>query len=171
MSMGIQSFIKQNVLREQRRYVSNEQFTIVLDEARAMLSISDMVYAYTGIRRIARESGDKELQTNLEFPQKSGTLVPLIWENLNLYFAAKYKTKSGEEISSEDSEFIENIEKRRDMWEMYLREAGNQHDDKYSAVILLGDTDDDARNSCVYGVEGEPHEKTDNSMVSGDCYG
>ena len=38
------------------------------------------------------------------------------------------------------------------MWEMYLREAENQHDDKYSAVILLGDTEDDARNSCVYGV-------------------
>ena len=105
LSMGIQSFIKQNVLRKQED-VSNEQFTSVLDEARAMLSISDMVYAYTGIRRIARESGDKELQTKLEFPQKSGTLVPLIWENLNLYFAAKYKTKSGEEISSEDSEFI-----------------------------------------------------------------
>ena len=38
------------------------------------------------------------------------------------------------------------------MWEMYLREAENQHDDKYSAVILLGDNEDDARNSCVYGV-------------------
>lgn len=109
-----------------KRVTSKNQFISVLDEAKSMLAISDMVYAYTGMRRLARESGDAALQTKLEFPQKSGVLVPIIWENLKLLDAKKNHqgTKSKEQLgSSENSEFIDDMVKRKEMWEVYLHEV------------------------------------------------
>lgn len=107
----------------------------MLDEARDMLAISDMVYDFTALRRLARAKNNTELSQKLSVPQKVSTVVPVIWENLDLL--------KGKCMIEKDS-----------MWQGYLSEGeSDQHSgDSGSEIILLGDSKEDARISCVYGV-------------------
>ena len=108
----------------------------VFDESKAMLTLSDMIYAFSSLRSYARRQGDKELLHKLRVPQISSTLTPAIIDNIHLL-------KGG---STYGPSFIERAS------QTVNRDEYVKNSNLNSELICFGDDPDDCKNSCVYGV-------------------
>lgn len=101
-----------------------------------MLTLSDMVYVFTALRRHARKTRDAALQERLAVPQISSTLVPQIVDNVHLLGKGR----------CHDDDFCARAIQTVNRNELT---AGST---ETSEVIYIGDSEDDRRNSCVYGI-------------------
>lgn len=108
----------------------------VYEEGKVMLILSDMVYSFSALRKYATQTNDIELQKKLQVPQISSTLTPAIVDNLHLLkrgesFNSGFMERAIQTINGE--EFVSNSKEN-------------------SEVIVFGDSREDYRNSCVYGI-------------------
>jgi hypothetical protein len=115
----------------------------VFAEARTMLTLNDMIYAFVRLRAYANRHEDEALQRKLQVPQISSTLTPAITENIHLL-------KKGKKFESDFNERARQTVNKAEF---------DENATENSEVIYFGDSDDNCLNSCVYGIGVNRSEK------------